>query len=122
MRLHTRLTRTEVVNCLIQAQDAGHVSQRIEFDKLEEHGSRTHTRRIDATLYSYVRDAQHKHRTNSGWYGAGMSGGPAYAATWDEWGYFLAEIFDADPEAKTDYYASGADFDRQTEFKFAKEA
>jgi hypothetical protein len=42
----------------------------------------------------------------------------ANAATWDEWGIFLAEIFLADREAKATYYKDASDFHYRTGGRF----
>lgn len=52
------------------------------------HGSRSHTRSLEVRL-----TGTSGRRTNAGNRGAGDD----YAASWDEWGMFLARLFDADP-------------------------
>jgi hypothetical protein len=41
------------------------------------------------------------------------------AATWDEWGWFLAAIFDAEPTAKCGHYKDREHFNEQTNNRFA---
>lgn len=41
-----------------------------------------------------------------------------YAATWDQWGVFFAEIFKADPYAHCTSYADVADFNEKTNDRF----
>ncbi len=51
-------------------------------------------------------------------YGAG----DARAASWSDWGRFLAELFEIDPEAVCDYYASADDFHAKTAGRFLADA
>lgn len=53
---------------------------------------------------------------NTGKYGADQSGDTA--ATWDEWGMFLAHLYSVDPNMDATYYADAADFHRQTGDRF----
>lgn len=41
------------------------------------------------------------------------------AATWDQWGVFLAALFDLDPDMLTPYYRNAEDFHYQTSHRFA---
>lgn len=54
-------------------------------------------------------------RPNNGRYGADSN---AFAATWDEWGMFLAALYAVDPNMDATYYADAADFHRQTGDRF----
>lgn len=54
------------------------------------HGSRSHRGAFEVSLESTSNS-----RKNSGKYGAGDE----YAATWDEWGVFLARLFNLDANA-----------------------
>ena len=47
-----------------------------------------------------------------------MSGLPAKAATWDEWGYFLRDLFKIDPNAICGRYKGVEDFNKKTENAF----
>lgn len=74
--------------------------------KLSRHGSRK-------------RD--HAFEVNLG--GSGKTGGQwgqqnGKAATWDEWGMFLAALYEADPEAVTPYYTDADDFHHVTGDRF----
>jgi hypothetical protein len=55
---------------------------------------------------------------NSGKYGAGEQG----AASWDDWGWFLAELFRRDPVMRAAYYDGEADFHRATRNGFRPES
>lgn len=80
-------------------------------------GSRTHANKIRVHLaadHNVTADGVVRRRTNSGNRGAGGY----YAATYDEWGWFLAVVFDADPTAKCEYYANRDDFHAKTNGKY----
>jgi predicted aminopeptidase len=79
-----------------------------------ERGSRKRARRID--FYLVATDGYGRRWANSGISGAGTD----KAATYDEWGVFLAELFERDPEASANYYASRRDFEAQTERSVAE--
>lgn len=87
---------------------------RVDFDRFTERGSRTHTRAFDVTLTGESARLPNGGRSGGYRYGADN----AHAATWDQWGVFLAAIFDADPAAKMTYYKDKADFHWQTSDRF----
>lgn len=41
-----------------------------------------------------------------------------YAATWDEWGWFLAYLFGQDPNAVCGWYKGRTDFNVKTDFRY----
>lgn len=55
---------------------------------------------------------------NTGQYGAGEEG----AASWDDWGWFLAGLYRHDPVMRAGYYNGEADFHRATRNGFRPEA
>lgn len=75
-----------------------------------EHGSRSHGRAFECAL----RGAAYRHtrRPNSGQYGADRD---EYAATYDDWGHWIARLFEIDPDAKMTYYRDRDDFHAQTD-------
>lgn len=80
MRIHTQLGRLAITRA---AQYAG-----VGFHRLERHGSRTHARAYDVIL------------TGSGRNGGHFGSVDGRAATWDEWGMFLAALYRRDPETR----------------------
>lgn len=100
MRIHTHSHGT----IQLAAMDAG-----VDLVKCEEHGSRKSTRAFEIKL-----EGASKRRSNGGSSGAGSG----YAATWDQWGVFLAAIFAVDPDASCWAYKNSADFDYQTGMRF----
>lgn len=146
MKLHTSLTSTQVYAALHRAQDSGLVTNDVRFFDFAEAGSRSHDRAFEIQLGTWEKDSlpkgyrdQNGHKLtvrrykNSGSRGAaneyGGSEGSVWAATWHEWGWFMVEIFNADPNAvfgsptARGYggYKSREDFDVKTKglFKLA---
>lgn len=80
---------------------------------VSEHGSRSHARAFEVSLEG------NGYRKNTGKYGAGEE----FGATWDEWGVFLARLFDIDANAvagavKHPVYRDGYDFHAKTADRF----
>ncbi len=73
-------------------------------------GSRTRSHAFDVTLYVWEKDSLHRRFGNSGGYGAKDE----VAATWDEWGIWIANLYAADPDAVMAYYKDHADFIAET--------
>lgn len=108
MRIHTNAQAT----ALFHAATASGTSLRVT-----GHGSRTHDRSFDVHLTgSSNRRAMSPPKPH----GASDD----YAATWDEWGVFLAHVFAADPDArcgrsvKRPEYADAVDFHNRTFGRF----
>lgn len=91
MRIHTNII--DPADMYRAAEDAGD-GVTVEF---MEHGSRSRLRAFEFSL-----SGTSNRRRNSGNRGAGDE----YAATWDEWGMFLAHLFALDPEARSGWYES----------------
>jgi hypothetical protein len=93
MRIHTdSLTEKDIYEATARAGSAVRVV-------VTEHGSRSRARAFNVTL-----SGTSSRRRNTGNYGAAGEDsywGPdrSHAATWDEWGMFLAELFRRDPNA-----------------------
>lgn len=128
MRIHTNLNGEvpyQVEKALQSAKDNGKVGQSVGFAVFKPHGSRTHKKAYEVQLGTEVNDdltpgtvdqfgkemRVRRNRNSSGGYGP-------FAATWHEWGWFLSELFDADPSLMTTYYRDRLDFDRKTEYAF----
>jgi hypothetical protein len=82
------------------------------------HGSRSHGAAFECQLRGA--EARHTRRPNSGTRGADW--GDEYAATYDDWGHWIARLFDIDPDAKMTYYSDREDFHRQTDYRYASVA
>lgn len=119
MRLHTNtLDMSDVHKALKTAKDNGTVAEHIHFEAFSQHGSRSHARAFEIQLGTYSKLPGDKRRyKNSGQYGASN----IYAATYDEWGYFIKELFELDPELVFGNYRGLEDFNRQTKYAYAKD-
>lgn len=71
------------------------------------------TRRLDGV---HLRSRTGRHYPNSGTYGALREG--ELAASWTEWGWFLARVFEFDPAARCGEYHGVDDFHAQTGERF----
>jgi hypothetical protein len=90
------------------------------YAEVSSHGSRSRHHSFNVKLTADAgRDRNGKKRRleNSGQYGAGYN----FAATYDEWGYWLAELFERDPDMTATYYKSRDDFHAQTGGKYRVE-
>lgn len=84
---------------------------------LEQAGSRSHARKVRVHLGSSsdtTPDGKKRRWSNSGKRGAGGF----RAATYDEWGHFLARVFAADYTARCSQYYSRDDFHKKTDGKY----
>jgi len=118
MKLQTSLTEAEVRACLARAQASGDVPGDIEFDQFNPAGSRSRQYGWDVHIATeQVRTrADGKARPVAAYYGVR---GQLRAATHDEWGYFLAELFSADAGAIAGRYKGHDDFHAKTRYAYA---
>jgi hypothetical protein len=147
MRLHTKLTYEQVEAALRRAKNKGHVATDVQFQGTQpdgamsyrliaEYGSRTHNGAFDVQLgvskydpyvplpADYVNQYGKRQKTRRSTNGKHYT----WAATWHEWGWFMAEIFDADPRAMFGNrgkpgrpgwgYDGVDDFDQKTNWQF----
>ena len=97
MRIHSdTLTHQDMIEA---ARTAGRYTVRVSFT---EHGSRSRSRAFNVTLSGT--GSRHRQWVRDG------DTLPPNAATWDEWGMFLAELFRRDPNAIAGSYESGEHF------------
>jgi hypothetical protein len=122
---------------LRQAKEAGQVTPDVIFvDGLVQYRSMTHPRAFEVQLGTHdkfslppgttdqygkkMRVRRYRNSGSSGASSAWVTGGcPVWAATWHEWGWFMANVFAMDPDARfggaTGWrYAGEADFNRKT--------
>lgn len=90
-------------------RDAANIAG-VSFAKNDLHGSRTRDHAWKIQLHGTS-----SRRPNSGHSGAA----DGYAATWDEWGIFLAHLFKVDPEIVCQQYNGAAEFRRKTGGRYA---
>lgn len=104
MRIHANtLTTSEIYKAARIA--------RVEIEHLTEHGSRKRAHAFEVKLSGESR----RRPNNNG------AHGDVFAATWDQWGVFLACLFDADNEITIPTaYADRSDFQYRTDARFIK--
>lgn len=105
MRIHTdNLTEFDLYRA---ARDA-----KVTFVRLATYGSRSHKRAFDVVL------------SGSSPYRTQADGRQDFAATWDEWGVFFANLFLRDESVMVGHkswgYRDQADFDRKTDERFTE--
>lgn len=116
MRIHTNKSanaRNIIGASLGHAKYAGHVSSDVGFVVYEPHRSKTHGVAIEVQLGTDDKTSgptKSRHFKNSGKHGADR----LYAATYDEWGWFLSYLFDLDFEAVAGPYKGRDDFHKKT--------
>lgn len=98
MRIHTNLPEHELYHAATHAQ--------VSITDYERHGSRKRDHAFDVWL------------SGSGAHRSQYRAQNVPAATWDEWGIFLATIFQQDPTAIATYYKDAEDFHYQTGGRF----
>lgn len=119
MRLHSsKLTTDDVRQALETAKEAGHVDRLVDFEVLDSRGSRTRTGAWEIRLAWYGEKVKGDGRrwTNTGNNGADTGG--FYAATYDEWGWFIDALFNLDPELVFGHYKTREVFDTMTRYAY----
>lgn len=126
MKLHTSLSATDVQRALDAAYYTGKVAANVTFVQFTPSPSRSCRHGYLVQLGSYDQSIpegttdQHgkvmrvRRFKNSGDNGAFY----VWAATYDEWGWFIARIFALDPKAKFGPYRGPLHFHQETEGKF----
>lgn len=85
---------------------AGHYNRHGDWASIHEAGSRSHERSFSVRL--------------AGSSPYNMQRLPDKSATWDEWGNFIAELFQRDPSAKIGQYDGVQDFIDQTSSEYER--
>jgi hypothetical protein len=113
MRIHSdTLSKMHLIHAL---QESGLQAEGVHIDLGSTHGSRSHQRAFEVTLRAAAgKDRNGKVRRWPMGAPHGADTSSFKAATYDEWGYFIAEVYRKDPDAKVGPYADLADFTRQT--------
>ena len=112
MKLHTNIGILKLDSILHRLKQEGTIAPGVDLLLLNAGKSRTHTLRYDLSLGLRVKDATHRRARNL--MGTGDDG-YRYAATYDDWGWFISGVFDADPKARfAGAYNGREDFDTRT--------
>lgn len=119
MRFHTNsINAAEIHRALT---DTGLHAEGVRVALCEVHNSRSHRVGFEITLRAEPgRDRNGRARRNpaSGVYGFAQSF--EKAATYDEWGIFMARLFEMEPDAKwSGAYKDASDFHKKTRYEFA---
>ena len=136
MKLHTQLNRNQVIMALNRAKYLNLVSPTVEFAQITPEKSSTHPNGFMIQLGSASGDKSSLLPNATNQYGKPQkrrltrNGSVRYdplrfSATWYEWGWFMMEIFKADPTArwgglgKSSFgYHDLEDFHGKTNYKF----
>ena len=113
MRIHSD---TLTSGDLYRALDlSGVFSEGVWIEDFSRHGSHSRDHAFEVRLAAEPgadRNGKTRLARNTGQYGAAAE--PFKAATYDEWGYWIAAVFSYDPNAKMSYYDDAEDFARKT--------
>lgn len=125
MRIHTRLTRDEMEAALERGKAKGNIAQGTRLE-MTEHRSYTHDRAFDVKMVSTEPSSPYAKRRTVNAYGVQYGQRGEYSGTWQEHGFFFAEMYDADPSATVyGMYADSVHFHDHTislfEFDFLAE-
>jgi hypothetical protein len=102
MRIHTDTVR---IGGLYKALDLVEAqAPDVTLENVSQHASRSHRYAFEVALRGH--GERHTKRPN------GSSDG--YAATYDDWGWFLAALYDVDPSIKAGPYKGRTDFNVKT--------
>lgn len=147
MRIHTnRLVTQDFADALASEQAAGRIALSVYFEKLSKHRSQSHDYAFEIQLRADRRlPGEGRRRPNTGasyqtpcpkdarcgrtagHHGSCDWASGEYAATYDEWGWLMAALYELDPKAvwgtvKFPQYADREDFDQKTALTYHPQA
>ncbi len=108
MRIHSNILNERDLH---KALDAADQALDVNLIVIGTRGSRSHRQAFEVALRGT--GARHKRAPQTVLYSSDER-----AATFDDWGYFLAEVFQADPDATCGPYKGITDFHNQTDGKY----
>lgn len=124
MKIHTNTIDSwkTIMDALNAERESGRIASHVSFKTLDAKGSRTHKYAYEIQLEAAERD-RGRRAGNSGSYGAMRPEYDGYAATYDEWGWLLAALFEIDPDmvvgtVKYPVYKNREDFDEKTAWSY----
>lgn len=119
MKLHSDILTVDDINdALRRAKDNGKVDRLVVFSELDARGSRTRKNGYEIRL-EWLGDKQKgdgRRYTNGGNRGADTA---SYGAFWEEWGWFIDELYSIDPNLVFGHYKTRAVFDEMTRYQFS---
>ena len=119
MKLHTdTLTTSTIFHALADAKAKGNVARDVFLVVFHPGGSRSRQRGFEIQLGASNKTSgptRTRHYKNSGQYGADST----WAASYDEWGWFIAELYLIDPNAIFGPYRGERHFHGMTEGRYA---
>jgi hypothetical protein len=124
MKMHTKLSSQDIYDSMTVSKARGLMTDDIRFIQFKEQPSKSHPNGFLVQLGTYDQKSGPKNSRyykNTGKRGAHSErneGEPVWAATYDEWGWFLADIFDRDPDARLGQYKNKDHFDEMTKGKY----
>jgi hypothetical protein len=115
MKFHTdKLTAYDMAFALQEACNAGEVDHSVGFTEFGYAGSRSHDHAFTFKLGYWDKQPGRTNRRQNGGNSGGGSSLP-FAASYDEWGFYLSRLFALDPGAKVaGSYKNAADFHNAT--------
>lgn len=125
MKLHSDILEYDAIcDALQRAKNSGKITHDVQFVKMDRAGSRTRKFGCEIQLGTYDQESgptKSRHYKNSGKHGATSeygTGDPVWAATYDEWGWFITELFTVDPDLIFGSYKGVKSFHDQTKGKY----
>lgn len=120
MRIHTSvLSPIDVYG----ATNDAHIASDVHPVVMSHQGSRKRRGAYEVQLGTYDKTSgptRSRRYKNTGTHGAGYGYDRIWAATYDEWGWFLANLFAIDPDAIAGPYNGVDDFHAQTKGAFKR--
>ncbi len=118
MKLHTKLNNHQVIDALADVKSRGLMTNDVFMAQFAYENSLSHRNGFLIRLGTFDKTTgpkKSRHRADNTNLDLGDT---VYAATYDEWGWFIAEIFECDPDAKFGPYKNYADFHKKTKDRF----
>jgi hypothetical protein len=116
MKIHSdALAPADILEILKDLQESGDIDKNVFPVVFGFSKSRSHRYAVEIQLGTHVRTTEPKrgYKTKDSHTGENI-----YAATYEEWGLFLADIFNRDYSAKCGIYKNQDDFQVKTNYRF----
>lgn len=107
MKIHTNVLTPDDLRAALTT--SGMRAEGVYFERLETKGSRSHRRAFNVRLGAQPRKGRRQSNP-----GTGSDRTTFTVPTYDEWGWWLAEVFRRDPYAICGQYKDAVDYHRQT--------